>query len=58
MFTRIRVELDEETLRLLREVAREERRPAADQAAIVLTRAMARRRGRTNGPDGKPGEPR
>lgn len=41
--TPIRVPLDEETLGKLRELAAAERRATADQAAIILARAMNRR---------------
>lgn len=43
MLTRIRVELDSDTIRRLAELAAEERRPTAEQAAVILQRAMARR---------------
>jgi hypothetical protein len=43
MLTRIRVEIDDLTLSRLREQATEERRPTAEQAAVVLARVMARR---------------
>jgi len=44
MFTRIRIELDAETLRRLAEVAATERRATADQAAVFVERAVRRRR--------------
>jgi hypothetical protein len=39
----VRVPLDAETLGRLREVALAERRATSDQAAVILTRALARR---------------
>lgn len=41
--TPIKVPLDDETLRQLREFAAAERRATVDQAAVILSRAMARR---------------
>ena len=41
--TPIKVPLDDETLARLRELAAAERRGTADQAAVILSRAMARR---------------
>lgn len=46
----VRVELDPETLRLLREQAQAERRAAAEQAAVILTKALRRRRRPTTEP--------
>ena len=43
METPIRVPLAPETLRRLQELAAAERRGTGDQAAVILTRAMARR---------------
>jgi hypothetical protein len=40
---RIRVELDPRTAEKLRAVAAAERRPTADQAAVIIERALARR---------------
>ncbi|MCC6619212.1 MAG: hypothetical protein IT341_09285 [Chloroflexi bacterium] len=54
MFSMIRVELDVETLRRLRRLAADERRSAADQAAVVLTKALARRRPRPTPTEGEP----
>jgi hypothetical protein len=44
--TSIRIPLDDETLRRLRELALAERRATADQASIILARAMRRRQPR------------
>lgn len=44
MLTRIRVEIDDETFRRLQAQAAEQRRATADEAAVVLARAMARSR--------------
>jgi len=41
--TPIRVPLDEETLRRLRERAEGERRATSDEAALILARFLARR---------------
>jgi hypothetical protein len=41
--TPIKVPLDDETLRQLRELAVSERRATADEASVILTRALARR---------------
>ena len=41
--TAIRVPLDDDTLRRLRDLAVVERRGTADQAAVILARALARR---------------
>lgn len=51
--TPIKVPLDDETLRRLRELATAERRATGDQAAIILSRALARRtrRSRVATPD-------
>jgi hypothetical protein len=49
--TSIRVALDEETLRHLRELAATERRATADQAAVILTKVMTRR---ARQPSGRP----
>jgi hypothetical protein len=49
--SQIRIPLDDETLHQLRELAASERRATADQAAVILARAMARRaRQRTDRP--------
>lgn len=54
METLIRVPLDDETLRRLRELAVKERRATSEQAAVILTRALARRaRQEQTRPDGK-----
>jgi plasmid stability protein len=48
--TPIRVPLDEETLQRLRERAAAERRATADEASVILTRALAPRpKRRTDG---------
>jgi predicted transcriptional regulator len=51
--TPIKVPLDDETLRRLRELATTERRGTSDQASILLSRALARRerRNRVLSPD-------
>jgi hypothetical protein len=41
--TAIRVPIDEETLKHLRELATKERRATAEQAAVILERAVSRR---------------
>jgi hypothetical protein len=41
--TPIKVPIDPETFRRLRELAAIERRATADQAAVILTRALARK---------------
>jgi hypothetical protein len=46
MDTSIRVPLDDETLRRLRDLAAAERRATADQASVILSRAMRRRQPR------------
>lgn len=48
-YERIRVDLDTETLRLLREQALEQRRPTSEEAAVILRRSMARRARRRAG---------
>jgi hypothetical protein len=42
----VRVPLDPETVRALRELALAERRATGDQAAVILMRALARRQRR------------
>ena len=51
--TRIRVSIDDETLRRLRELAELDRRPTADQAAVILERAIARQARRLAGREAK-----
>lgn len=47
---RIRIELDEPIFAALREIADAERRAPVEQAALFVTRAVARRRSRRPGP--------